>query len=103
MVQLILIFTNIFEVAESYLAFDITIDENISISPLQIAYAWMSFAMTIILIAFVRICEIYDKAGEIRHCVIAIDIKTAYIYYNREIAYNASHNALTICLCTINK
>lgn len=68
MVQLMLIFTNIFEVAESYLAVDITIDENISISPLQIAYAWMSFATTMILIAFVRICEICDKAGEIGLC-----------------------------------
>lgn len=66
MVQLMLIFINVFEVAESYLAVDITIDEDISISPLQITYAWMSFISTLILIAYVRICELYDKAGEFK-------------------------------------
>lgn len=65
MVQLILILTNVFELAESYLSVQIIPNENISISPLQIAYAWMSFITTMELIGFIRVCEIYDKAGEI--------------------------------------
>lgn len=59
-----LLFIIAFEVAESYLAVNITPDENISISPLQITYAWMSFVSVVALIAFIRLCEIYDKAGE---------------------------------------
>lgn len=63
-VQLILIVVNIFEVAESYLATGITINESISISPLQLPYAWMSFITTVGVIAFTRICEVFDKSGE---------------------------------------
>ncbi|XP_031617470.1 ATP-binding cassette sub-family C member Sur [Contarinia nasturtii] len=62
-VQFILFLINTFELAESYLAAAITVDENISISPLQIPYAWMSFALTVLVMAFVRVCEISDKSG----------------------------------------
>lgn len=65
-VQLILLLTNIFELAEAYLALGITISENISISPLQLTFAWMSFITTVGVIAFTRICEIFDKSGEHR-------------------------------------
>lgn len=64
LVHLMLFLTNIFELGESYLAVGITIDENISISPLQIAYAWMSFVTTVGVIAFICICEVFDKSGE---------------------------------------
>lgn len=64
MIQMILLLVNIFEVAESYLAVDIVVDENISTSPLQISYAWMSFVSTVAMIAFIRMCEMFDKSGE---------------------------------------
>lgn len=63
MVYMILVATHIFEIAESYLAADVKIMESISISPLQIAYAWISLAYIVTLITFVRIAEFYDKAG----------------------------------------
>lgn len=61
---MMLLFAQIFELAEAYLALGITITESITISPLQITYAWMSFISTVALIAFVRICELYDKSGK---------------------------------------
>lgn len=64
MVQLILILANIFELVESYISANITPNENISISPLQITCAWLSFLATLKLIVFARVCELYDKAGE---------------------------------------
>ena len=64
MFQMMLLFGQIFELAEAYLAVEITITESITISPLQITYVWMSFLSTIALIAFVRICELYDKSGK---------------------------------------
>lgn len=63
-IQITLLLVQIFELAEAYLAVEITITESITISPLQITYVWMSFISTIALIAFVRICELYDKSGE---------------------------------------
>lgn len=65
MVQLILILANIFELAESYISADITPNENISISPLQITCAWLSFGATLKLIVYARVCELYDKAGKL--------------------------------------
>lgn len=63
-IQMALLFAQIFELTEAYLSIGITITENITISPLQITYAWMSFMSTVALIAFVRICELYDKSGK---------------------------------------
>lgn len=63
-IQMILFLVQIFELAESYLAVGITITESISISPLQIPYAWLSFICTIGMITFIRVCEMYDKSGE---------------------------------------
>lgn len=53
------------EVAESYLAVELTsTQESYVISPLQIGYSWTSFISILLLIVFVRIVEIYDKAGK---------------------------------------
>lgn len=66
MVHIILLLINMFELAESYLAVGITIDNSITISVLQIPYAWLSFISTLGLIAFIRICEVFDKSGKTR-------------------------------------
>lgn len=63
MVYIILVTSHIFEIAEAHLAAGIEIMESISISPLQIIYAWISLTFVATLITFVRIAEIYDKAG----------------------------------------
>lgn len=63
MLYIVLVVLHIFEIAESYLAADIEIAESISISPLQIIYAWISCLFVAILITFVRFAEIHDKAG----------------------------------------
>lgn len=63
-IQMMLLFGQIFELAEAYLAIGITITKSITISPLQITYVWMSFISIIALIIFVRICEVYDKSGK---------------------------------------
>lgn len=63
MVYTILVISYIFEIAESYLAADIETMGSISISPLQITYAWISLLHIVALITFVRIAEFYDKTG----------------------------------------
>lgn len=63
MVHMVLVISHIFEIAESYLATDIEAMESISMSPLQTTYAWISLIFVAVLIAFVRIAEIHDKAG----------------------------------------
>lgn len=61
---MMLLFAQIFKLAEAYLAREITIIENITVSPLQLTHAWMSFISIVAMIAFVRICEVHDKSGE---------------------------------------
>lgn len=62
-----LVTLHLFELAESYLAADIEIMESISISPLQITYAWISLLFIVTLITFVRVAEFYDKAGTLHN------------------------------------
>lgn len=64
MLHLILLLVNMSELAESYLALGIVINESITISLLQIPCAWLSFISTVLLIIFIRICEIFDKSGK---------------------------------------
>lgn len=88
---MMLLFAQIFELAEAYLAVGITVTESITISPLQITYAWMSFISTIALIAFVRICEVYDKSGKKQYQFVCerkstvADRKENYICVMRQI------------------
>lgn len=51
------------EVAEAYLAAEVPVNENITASPLHTALAWTSCAAAVALIAYVRVVEIYDRAG----------------------------------------
>lgn len=52
------------EIAEAYLAAQVPVNENITTSPLHITCAWLSFITIVMLIAYVRVVEICDKAGE---------------------------------------
>lgn len=56
---------HIFQIGEAHLAAaSVPINENISVSPMQIIYAWISFTFAVALIAYVRIIEIYDRPGK---------------------------------------
>lgn len=78
MVYIILVTLHIFEIGESYLAADIEIMESISISPLQIIYAWISLLHVVTLIAFVRMAEVYDMAGTQKY-ILNMNLQIGFI------------------------